>query len=92
MAELLAPDRWRSTRWAVLIFMVLSPLVLVPLTGMNWGLEDLIASTGLIVGAGLAYELVLHVWHNPRARVVGGVAALASALLIWAELAVGLVD
>jgi hypothetical protein len=92
MAALLVEDRRRSTRWSVLLLVALSPLIIVPLTGMSWGAEDLIASTLLITGAGLAYEASLHLWRGPRQRLVAAGATSAAALLIWAELAVGIFD
>lgn len=92
MTQLLVEDRWRSVRWGVLLLLALCPLVLVPVTGMNWGVEDLIASTLLIVGAGLAYELALRVSRTARHRLLAVAAVVAGALLIWAELAVGILN
>lgn len=92
MSSLFVEDRWRSTRWGALLVLALSPLAIVPLTGMNWGVEDLIASTLLILGAGLTYELGLRTWRRPRQRLAVAGVTLALALLIWAELAVGIFD
>ena len=92
MSTLFVEDRWRSARWGALLILALSPLAVVPLTGMNWGIEDLIASTLLIFGAGLAYEAGLHLWRRPRQRLAAAGATFVAALLIWAELAVGVFD
>lgn len=92
MTQLLARDRWRATRWTLLILLALSPVVLVWLSGMNWGLGDLVASTLLIFGAGVVYEAAQLLWRNPRHRLFAGAATLAGVMLVWAELAVGILD
>jgi hypothetical protein len=55
---------------------------------VNWDLFDFAAAGTLLLGAGLVYSLVS---RNVSAenRAVVGIAVVAVLLLVWAELAVG---
>jgi uncharacterized BrkB/YihY/UPF0761 family membrane protein len=69
-------------------------ILLVPLAAMqfteevDWKLFDFIIIGTLLIGSGLLYELVA-ARVNPKYRAVIAVAFVAAVLLIWAELAVG---
>lgn len=83
---------WRAAGWGLAGALLLLPLVAMRFTEeVNWGLEDLIAAAALIGGLGLALEATVRLVRRPAARLAVGLALLAIALLIWAELAVGLV-
>ncbi len=74
---------------------LLAELFLVlPLVGMlvtdevDWGLVDFVVAAVLLAGMGLAYSLIFGGKRSVE-QVVAGVVLAAAALLIWAELAVG---
>lgn len=65
-------------------------ILLIPLLGRwPWTLSDFIIMGILIFGTGLAYELIVKK-VGKKHRVVIALVLLATFLLIWAELAVGL--
>ncbi|GAB3578975.1 hypothetical protein [Hymenobacter daeguensis] len=72
-------------------------LLLIPLVAMQftkeviWNLNDFIAAGILLFGSGLIYTLVARMGGNGTCRVAAGVAVAAGLLLIWGNLAVGLI-
>ncbi len=70
-------------------------ILLVPLVAMQfsnevkWGLRDFVVIGTLLMGAGLVYELVT-TKINGKYRGVIAIVIVASVLLIWTELAVGI--
>jgi hypothetical protein len=73
-------------------------LLLIPLIAMqfssevNWKVSDFIVMGLLLLGVGLASELVLRRVKQAKYRVLLGAAVLVVFLLLWAELAVGIFD
>ena len=72
-------------------------ILLVPAVAMrftdevNWGPGDFLGSGGLLAGTGLAYVLAKRrIAGRPGRLLLGGLLAL-ELLLVWAELAVGIV-
>lgn len=71
-------------------------LLLIPLIGMqlseevNWTGFDFLVAAALLLGTGLFIELALRVFHNSRHKAIACLLVLALALLVWAELAVGI--
>lgn len=73
-------------------FLLLIPLVAMQLTQeVAWTLADFVVAGVLLFGTGLTYVLVARQGGNPTYRVAVGVAVAAGLLLVWANLAVGLV-
>ncbi|MBG8555982.1 hypothetical protein [Hymenobacter guriensis] len=71
---------------------LLVPLVLTQFSdGEGWNLFDFIVAGGLIFGTGLAYELVASRRGNTAYRLGTGLALAATLLLIWVNLAVGII-
>ncbi|HEX8504990.1 MAG TPA: hypothetical protein VF630_06455 [Hymenobacter sp.] len=72
-------------------------ILLIPLVAMqftrevNWTGSDFVIMGVLIFGAGLAFVLIARKWDNATYRLAVGVAVAAALLLVWANLAVGLV-
>jgi hypothetical protein len=72
-------------------------LLLIPLTAklffadMAWTLFDFAAAGILLFGSGLTFTLVARLSDNTAYRLAVGVAVAAGLLLVWANLAVGLV-
>lgn len=77
--------------------LVTALLLSIPLIAMqftdeaNWGLFDFIFAGGLIFGTGLAYQLVSSKGKNIAYRAGVGMALAGVFLLIWINLAVGII-
>ena len=73
-------------------------LVLLPLlptsvaNQVNWGVFDFLFAALLIGGLGLGWEIILRTTRHRLWRAVLVLAVLAAVLLIWAELAVGIIS
>ena len=71
--------------------LLLIPLIAMQFTnGVNWSLFDFVVAGVLLLGTGLACELVLRKVKKIQQRIAICLAILAALLLIWAELAVGI--
>ena len=83
-------------RSAMLIVFGTALLLLVPLVAMQftsevvWDLFDFVVAGALMVGTGLMYQLATRKLTNPRSRAFAVAAIAAAFLLIWVELAVGI--
>lgn len=72
-------------------------ILLIPLSAMqfsdqvNWGLGDFVAAGALLFGTGLAFKLVARKSDTIGYRAAVGVALAAALLLVWANLAVGII-
>jgi hypothetical protein len=90
---LIMPPRRNIIRLTLITASILS----VPLVGMQfsneveWSLFDFVAAGGLLFGTGLTLELVARKSANIAYRVATGLACAAALLLIWINLAVGLI-
>ncbi|WP_216859223.1 hypothetical protein [Hymenobacter citatus] len=79
------------------VALVTGLLLLIPLTAklfvadMAWTLFDFVAAGVLLFGAGLTFVLLARMGNNTTYRVAVGVAVAAGLLLVWANMAVGLV-
>ena len=58
---------------------------------MVWDLADFALAGGLLVGIGLVYALAVRRANSIASRIAIGVALAAALLLVWANLAVGLI-
>ena len=82
---------WRVGYWSLAGLALLLPLLAMQVTSaVNWGPGDFLAAAVLLVATGLGFELVTRLLRTPlqRALSMGGVTL--AALVIWAELAVGI--
>ncbi|HEX8226679.1 MAG TPA: hypothetical protein VF572_02310 [Candidatus Saccharimonadales bacterium] len=59
---------------------------------VDWNLFDFIVIGAMVSGAGLVYELGVKRIRTPRARLIAGIAVVVGLMLIWAHLAVGIID
>jgi hypothetical protein len=72
-------------------------ILLLPLLAMQftdevvWDLADFAVAGALLFGAGLTYELIARKGGNIAYRVALGVAVAAALLLVWVNLAVGMI-
>ena len=60
--------------------------------GVNWGPMDFAIVGVLVLGAGLLYEYATRRARNTAQRAAVGIAAAAGLFLVWANLAVGMMD
>jgi hypothetical protein len=73
-------------------------LLLIPAAGqvfsreVSWGPGDFVLAAVLLAGTGVAYVLAARRLRTPRARRLAGGALGAALLLVWAELAVGILS
>ena len=82
---------WRVARWGIATALLLTPAVMMQVSDdWNWGPASFLLAGVMIFGPILAYERTARLWPNLAYR--GGVATalVVSFLLIWINLAVGI--
>ena len=85
-------NRWRITAWGIAAGFILLPLLAMLVTDeVNWGLEDFALAVALVVGVGLTCDLAVRTTDNRAYRAAVGVALAASFILVWINLAVGII-
>ncbi len=73
-------------------FILLLPLVAMQFTDeVVWDLADFIVAGALLVGTGLTFELAARMTGNTAYRAAVGLAVVAALILVWMNLAVGLI-
>lgn len=83
---------WRLAPWAVAALILLVPLVAMRFTDeMNWNAIDFAVMGALLFGACGAWELAARITANVAYRAAVGIAVLAAFILIWINLAVGII-
>jgi len=76
----------------VTAFILLLPLLAIQFTDeVNWTWFDFVAAGTLLFGSGLTYELIARKAGNSAYRAAVGVAVAAALLLVWINLAVGII-
>lgn len=84
--------RWRMAVWSTAAFILLLPLVAMQFTKeVNWGPGDFTIIGAMLGIACGTYELAARIAVNSAYRLGVGVAVVASFLLIWINLAVGII-
>lgn len=82
----------RLIGWGVIAALLLTPAVAMRFTPeVRWTALDFLYAGGLLIGAGLAFELVFWRVRGLQARLAIGLGILAAVLFIWAQGAVGIV-
>jgi hypothetical protein len=83
---------WRIIGWGMVAALLLAPLVAMQFTSeVDWDETDFIA-IGFILGSlGLALEFMVSRSECIAYRIASGITILAAFLLIWANLAVGMI-
>ena len=83
---------WRVARWSVAAGLLMVPLVMMQLSeDWNWTGEDFLFAAVMIGGALLLYELAARASTNIAYRAGAVLAVAAAFLLIWINMAVGIV-
>jgi hypothetical protein len=76
----------------VALAILLIPLIAMQLTNeVNWQLGDFIVAAVLLCFFGYVYEVLTQKSSKVKNKIVIGIIVLAALLLVWAELAVGLI-
>ena len=85
--------RWRIVAWGSAALLIVAPLLAMQVTDqVDWGVFDFVFAAMLIGGVGAGWELALRMTRNRAWRVAIAMALAAAFLLIWAELAVGIIS
>ncbi len=85
-------NRWRIAAWSVAALILLLPLLAMQITDeVVWDLTDFTVAGALLFGTGLTYELVARKMGSIAYRVAVGVALATAFILVWVNLAVGLI-
>jgi hypothetical protein len=85
-------SRWRLVPWAIAAVLLLLPLVAMQFTDdVDWDETDFIVMGALLFGACGAFELAARMTGNTAYRAAVGVAVVGAFLLIWINLAVGII-
>ena len=80
----------RKAGWSLAAGLLLLPAIAMLFTNeMNWGPGDFLAAALILGGVGLGLEGAAR--QHGRSRLAVVLAALATGLLVWVELAVGIV-
>jgi hypothetical protein len=83
---------WRLAPWVVSGLLLLLPLIAMQFTSeVNWDETDFIVFGAMLFGACGLYELAATMTPNIAYRAAVGVAVVAAFLLIWMNLAVGII-
>lgn len=84
---------WRVLGWGTAIALLVAPFIAMQLhaEGVNWTLSDFIFAGVILATVGALLELTVRL--SPNASYLGGVALalLGSLLVVWSNLAVGIV-
>jgi GNAT superfamily N-acetyltransferase len=85
-------SRWRIAVWGAAALLLLLPLVAMQVTDeVDWDLADFVIFGAMLAAAGGAYELAARRTGNHAYRAAVGVALAAAFILVWMNLAVGII-
>ena len=86
------PNLWRIIGWGGVTALLLAPLVAMQFTSeVDWDMTDFIAMGFILGSLGLALEFMVSRSGSFSYRIASGIAVLAAFLLVWANLAVGMI-
>ena len=84
--------RWRIALWGAAALVLLLPWVAMQFTEeVAWDLADFVIFGGMLVGACGAFELAAKVTPSKAYRAAVGVALATAFILVWMNLAVGII-
>lgn len=90
-------SRWQRNRlrivlWSAVVFILLLPLFAMQFTDeVAWDLADFAVAAVLLVGTGLMFELAARMTVDITYRAAFGIALTATLMLVWINLAVGII-
>lgn len=83
---------WRIAGWGLLALLLLAPLVAMQFTEeVDWTASDFVIMGVMLLLVGLGFELAIRMSSDVVYRAAFGLAVLAGFLLVWANLAVGII-
>ncbi|HKX87983.1 MAG TPA: hypothetical protein VJM13_02130 [Sphingopyxis sp.] len=83
---------WRVLRWGIAAALLTTPAVMMQISDeWNWGPASFVLAGVMICGPILVYERTSRIWPSLAYRGGAAVAMIVSFLLIWINLAVGIV-
>jgi hypothetical protein len=83
---------WRIAVWGTAALMLLLPLLAMQVTDeVDWDVADFAIFGAMLAGAGGTYELAARMTGNTAYRAAVGVAIAAAFILVWMNLAVGII-
>lgn len=83
---------WRVAGWTFAVLLWLLPLIAMQFTDdVNWDLLDFTVMFVLIFGTGFAVDLAMRKSRNTLYRIAAGLALVASFLLAWLSVGVGII-
>lgn len=97
MTDILEQDqlrgRWiRTLVWGGAVALLLLPAIAMQFTAeVNWEANDFVVMGGMLLAVCIAYEIAARIARNNAYMVAAGLAAGASFLTVWANLAVGII-
>jgi hypothetical protein len=84
--------RWSIALWGTAALILLLPLFAMQVTDqVDWDVTDFAVFGAMLVAAGGTYELAARVMGNAAYRAAVGVALAAAFILVWVNLAVGVI-
>lgn len=85
-------SRWRSAAWGAAALILLLPLLAMQVTDeVDWGVTDFAVFGAMLIAAGGTYELAARMTGNTAYRAAVGFAIAAAFILVWMNLAVGII-
>lgn len=82
---------WRGVMWATALVLLLAPAVAMQFTSeVNWGPGDFAIFAAMLAAVCAGLELTVRLVQRPLPRLLAGLAILCVFLLVWAQLAVGI--
>ena len=85
-------NRWRIAVWGTAALFLLLPAFAMQFTEeVAWDLADFVIFGAMLIGACGTYEAALRLTRNSAYRAACGVALAAAFILIWVNLAVGII-
>jgi MFS family permease len=85
-------SRWRMAAWGTAAALILLPLLAMRVTDeVDWDASDFAFAVGLVIGVGGTYELAARMTGSRVYRAAVAVALAAAFVLIWMNLAVGII-
>lgn len=83
---------WSRGAWGTAAFLLLLPLLAMQFTDeVNWDATDFIVIGSMLFAAAGTYELAARMTGNTAYRIAVGIAVVAAFLLVWINLAVGII-
>ena len=83
---------WRAIGWTFAAVLLAIPFVAMQFTReVDWGPEDFIVMGAMLGGVGLAFEFIVRLSSDRWYRAGAALALLNSFLILWSNLAVGII-